>query len=138
MTNDPAINLLGMMMLEPAELDESNVEIKEVESYPVAVKLVLRGEADLAFVLKEAFEKLSATTREQLRVLVASQIGDLYHTFLVGPGLAEHREAIRERLLAMHTEPKGKDALENLGFPGWEPVSPEEADFMINLIEALK
>ena len=137
-TNDPAVNLLGMMMLEPAELDASNLEVQRVESYPVAVKLLLRGEADLAFILKEALEKLTDATRRQLKVLVESQIGDLYHTFLVGPRLAEKREAIRSALVNMAAEPKGKDVLENLGFEGWEAVTPEEAEFMLNLIEALK
>ena len=138
MTNDPAINLLGMMMLEPAELDASTLETKVVESYPVAVKLVLQGKADIAFVLKEALEKLTPSTRKQLKVLVESQIGDLYHTFVVGERLADHREAIRDLLVNMHTGPKGKDVLENLGFQGWEPVSADEAEFMMNLIEALK
>ncbi len=138
MTNDPAVNLLGMMMLEPAELDASSLETSEVESYPVAVKQVLQGKADIAFVLKEALEKLTATTRKQLKVLVESQIGDLYHTFVVGERLADRRDAIRDLLVNMHTDPKGKDVLENLGFEGWEPVSADEAEFMMNLIEALK
>lgn len=137
-TNDPAVNLLGMMMLEPAELDASNLEVRQVESYPVAVKLLLQGEADLAFLLKEALEKLTATTRRQLKVLVDSQIGDLYHAFLVGPRLADKHEAVRSALVNMHTEAKGKDVLENLGFPAWEAVSADEAEFMMNLVEALK
>ena len=137
-TNDPAVNLLGMMMLEPAELDASNLEVRQVESYPVAVKLLLQGEADMAFLLKEALEKLTATTRRQLKVLVDSQIGDLYHTFLVGPRLADKHEAVRSALVNMHTEAKGKDVLENLGFPAWEAVSADEAEFMMNLVEALK
>ncbi len=137
-TNDPAVNLLGMMMLEPAELDASNLEVRQVESYPVAVKLLLQGEADMAFLLKEALEKLTATTRRQLKVLVDSQIGDLYHAFLVGPRLANKHEAVRSALVNMHTEAKGKDVLENLGFPAWEAVSADEAEFMMNLVEALK
>ncbi|HFC09119.1 MAG TPA: phosphate/phosphite/phosphonate ABC transporter substrate-binding protein [Chloroflexi bacterium] len=137
-TNDPAVNLLGMMMLEPAELDASNLEVRQVESYPVAVKLLLQGEADMAFLLKEALEKLTATTRRQLKVLVDSQIGDLYHAFLVGPRLADKHEAVRSALVNMHTEAKGKDVLENLGFPAWEAVSADEAEFMMNLVEALK
>jgi phosphonate transport system substrate-binding protein len=137
-TNDPAVNLLGMMMLEPAELNADNLEVRQVESYPVAVKLLLQGEADLAFLLKEALEKLTATTRKQLKVLVDSQIGDLHHTFLVGPRLAEKQEAIRDALVNMHTDAKGQDVLGNLDFSGWKAVSPDEAEFMINLFEALK
>ncbi len=137
-TNDPAVYLLGMMMLEPAELDAENLQIQQVESYPIAAKLLLQDKADLAFFQKEAFDKLSSLTREQLKVLVESQIGDLFHTFLVGPRLTEHKEALREALLHMHETPKGKDVLASLDIEGWENVSPAEANFMINLIEALK
>ncbi len=137
-TVDPAIYLLGMMMLEPAEIDEDHLRVIRVESYPAAAKRLLRGEADLAFFAKEAYENLSSLTREQLKVLVDSQIGDLFHAFLVGPRLHDRAEALRTLLLDMENTPKGRDALDNLGFGGWEPVSLEEAEFMINLIEALK
>jgi len=137
-TIDPAVYLLGMMMLEPAELDGDNVQIKRVESYPVAAKLLIRDEADIAFFLKEAYEELSDLTRQQLKVLVDSQIGDLFHAFLVGPRLAAQTEALRSALLGMTENAKGRDVLETLGFPAWETVTPDDADFMINLIEALK
>jgi len=137
-TIDPAVYLLGMMMLEPAELDESNVQVKRVESYPVAAKLLLQGEAEIAFFLKEAYEELSGLTRQQLKVLVDSQIGDLFHAFLVGPRLASQADAIREALLGMSASPKGRGVLETLGFPGWESVTLDDAEFMINLVEALK
>ncbi len=137
-TIDPAVYLLGMMMLEPAELDESNLQIQRVESYPVAAKLLIQGQADIAFFLKEAFEDLSNLTRRELKVLVESQIGDLFHTFLVGPRLASRSEDFRQALLHMAQSPKGPGVLEALGIAGWDPVTPEEAEFMINLIEALK
>ncbi len=137
-TIDPAVYLLGMMMLEPAELDEENIHVQRVESYPVAAKLLIRGEADIAFFLKEAYEELSNLTRQELKVLVDSQIGDLFHAFLVSPRLADQAEAIRDALLGMRGDAKGQSVLETLGFAGWEAVSPDEADFMINLIEALK
>jgi len=138
MTNDPAVNLLGMMMLEPVELDGSNIGVREVKSYAVAAKLLVQEKADVAFFLKEAFEKLTNLTREQLKVLVESQIEDLYHLFLVGPRLGEQREILRNLLVEMHTTPQGKDALDNLGFSRWEAVSESDAEFMMNLIEALK
>ena len=137
-TIDPAVYLLGMMMLEPAELDEENIHVQRVESYPIAAKLLIRGEADIAFFLKEAYEELSSLTRRELKVLVRSQIGDLFHVFLVGPRLADKADAIRSVLLEMSADAKGQNVLETLGFPGWEAVSLDDAEFMINLIEALK
>ncbi len=137
-TNDPAIYLLGMMMLEPAELDADNLQVVRVESYPIAAKLLIQGEADIAFFLKEAFDKLSDLVRQELRVLVESQIEDLYHTFLVGPRLHERATAIQQALLNMEHDAKGASVLESLGFVGWDPVSEEDAEFMIHLIEALR
>lgn len=135
---DPTINLLGFMMLEPAELDSTNVEVVQADTYPGLVKLLLQGDADIAFMLKEAMDKLTNLTRSQVKVLVESQIEDLHHTFLASPRSKEHHEKIRDALLNMHTEPKGSEILKGLEISSWAPISRDEMEFMINLVEALK
>ncbi len=137
-TNDPAVNLLGMMMLEPAELHSGNIEIIKVDSYQAAIRKVLQGEAEIAFLLKNSMIRLSKLVQNQLKIIVESQIGDLYHTFLASTTLGEHADTIKKALLDMHNSPKGREVLEGLEIPAWEEITPEETDFMINLIEALK
>ena len=136
-TNDPDVHLMGMIMLEPADLDTNNIQIHQVDSYVIVAKQLLRGEADAGFFLKEAYEGLARSTRSQLRVLVESQIGVIYHALLVGPRLAHKRALMRKILIYMRQAPKGPDVLESLGFHTWENVSPEDVEFMIDLMDTL-
>lgn len=137
-TDDPDVNLMGMIMLEPADLDRSNVQTIEVGSYPLVAKLLLQGAADVGFFLEEAFEEFSAPVRSQLRPLVRSQITDIRHVMLVGPRLAERREGILQALVAMPQDPKSASVLGELGFMAWEPMEQEDTEFMIDLMDTLK
>ncbi len=136
-TDDPDVHLMGMIMLEAADLNADNTEKRVVDSYVIVAKQLIRDEADVGFFLKEAFDNLSNFTREQLKVLVESQISIIHHSLLVGPRLAAQREQIREFLLKMSADPKGVGVLESLGFQSWENVDQEDAEFMIDLMDTL-
>lgn len=136
-TNDPDVQLIGMIMLEPADLNGDNLQSQEVDSYPVVAKRLLRKEADAGFFLKEAFDALAPATRENLKVLAESQISVIHHALLVGPRLAERREEIRNRLLTMTDDAKGASVMESLGLHSWQPVDEEDAEFMIDLMDTL-
>ncbi len=137
-TDDPNVHLVGMILLEPAGLHRGNLHMDVVDSYAVAAKRLLRGEAEAGIFLKEAFDSLSNLTRRGLKPVVESQVGDIFHALLVGPRLNEQSETIRSLLLSMPETPQGRSVLEALGFAGWEPVSEEDAEFMIDLMEAIK
>lgn len=136
-TDDPDVHLMGMIMLEPADLDANNIQMREVDSYVIVAKHLIQATADVGIFLKEAYENLSAFARDQLKVLVESEISIIHHSLLVGPQLADKREHIREILLNMPNDPKGPGVLESLGFNGWENVSLEDAEFMIDLMDTL-
>jgi phosphonate transport system substrate-binding protein len=136
-TNDPDVHLIGMIMLEPANLIADNIQMREVGSYVIVAKHLLRNEADVGFFLKEAYYDLSSFVQEQLKILVESEISVVHHTLLVGPRLNEKREQIRETLLNMPTDLKGPGVLESLGFQAWENVDEEDAEFMIDLMDTL-
>jgi hypothetical protein len=67
MTRDPDVNLIGMIMLEPADLKRDSVQASQVNSYVLVAKHLLLGKADAGFFLKEAFDDLSGPIRKQLR-----------------------------------------------------------------------
>ncbi len=136
-TDDPDVHLMGMIMLEPAELHSENITITRVGSYPLVAKALLNGSADVGFFLSEAFNELTNLTKSRLKVLVESQISVIQHNFLVGPRLAEMSEKIRAGLVTMHTNPKGKGVLESLGFESCDSVSQEDVEFMIDLMDTL-
>lgn len=138
-TQDPDVNLIGMILLEPADLNGENTVVQPASSYVLVAKQLLQGKADIGFFLKEVYEDLSQVIRKNLRVLVSSEIHVVRHVLLVGPRFAEHADALRQLLLGMPTDlPQGPGVLESLGFAGWESMSEEDTQFMIDLMDTLQ
>lgn len=137
-TDDPDVNMVGMIMLEPADLDRGNTQLVRVDSYPLVAKALMRGDADAGFFLAESFDELSNLVRGQLRPVVHSQVSDITHVLLVGPRLADRCDEVRQVLLGMSGSAKGQDILADLGFDAWERMSREDAEFMIDLMDTLK
>lgn len=136
-TDDPDVNRIGMIMLEAADLDESNTQSHTVDSYVIVARNILKGSADAGFFLKDAYDELSDLIRSQMRVLITSEISVVHHTFLVGPKLQERAEEIQKFLIAMSNDAKGKGVLDSMGLQGFEEMTEEETEFMIDLIDTL-
>ncbi|MEN8260505.1 MAG: phosphate/phosphite/phosphonate ABC transporter substrate-binding protein [Pseudomonadota bacterium] len=136
-TEDPDVHMMGMIMLEPADLDASNLELNVRDTYVLVAKDVLRGDSDVGIFLAEAFNDLSTVVKSQLRVLVSSQIQVIHHSLMLGPALSDMRENLLQPLMGMMHDEKGKGVLTSLGFSGWELVDREETEFMIDLMDTL-
>lgn len=136
-TDDPDVLMMGMIMLEPADLDKDNTEFIDADTYVLVAKHLLRGQADVGIFLAEAYDDLSNVIKKQLRVLVRSQISVIHHSLMIGPKLADKREQMQNDLIAMSRDEKGKGVLSSLGFNSWEAVDDEEMEFMIDLMDTL-
>ncbi len=136
-TEDPDVQMMGMIMLEPGDLDSDNTLPVLSDSYVLVAKHLLKGEADVGIFLAEAYDDLSTVIRKQLRVLVRSQISVIHHSLMIGPGLLHKRSEIQQLLINMVNEEKGQGVLKNLGFTAWEKVEDEEMEFMIDLMDTL-
>jgi len=136
-TDDPDVHMMGMIMLEPADLDNSNVELQKYASYVLVAKSLLNGESDVGFFLDEAFSDFSSIIKKQLKPLVSSQIQLVHHCLMIGPALADKKEEFEKLLVDMNNDEKGKGVLDSLGFLGFERVDEEEMEFMIDLVDTL-
>ena len=136
-TDDPDVRMMGMIMLEPADLSATNVNFKRCESYVSVAKELLRSGAEVGFFLKQAYDDLSATTKKGLRLLVTSDIQVVQHMLLVGPRMAGLRDGLQNVLANMGKDAKGTDVLSELGFVAWVAVDDEEVEFMIDLMDTL-
>ncbi|MGR8940561.1 MAG: phosphate/phosphite/phosphonate ABC transporter substrate-binding protein [Gammaproteobacteria bacterium] len=136
-TDDPDVKMMGMIMLEPGDLDAHNTQSLPCDTYVQVAKHLLRGDADVGIFLAEAFDDLSEMTKKQLKVLVRSQISVIHHSLLIGPGLLDKREYFQQFLIAMTADEKSRDVLKSLGFDAWEKVDDEEMEFMIDLMDTL-
>ncbi len=136
-TDDPDVHLMGMIMLEPAGLDQGSVELKQCGNYVLVAKALLQGACEVGIFLDKAFDELSRPIQSQLHPLVRSEIQVIHHSLMAGPRLGSEVEALRRVLLAMDQDSRGRNVLQGLGLAGWEPVEEEEAEFMIDLMETL-
>jgi len=138
LTDNKDVKLIGLRLLEPADLDESLIEWVPVDSFQAAARLAIKREVQAAFFLAEAYGSLTRMTRSQLRVLVESRISDISHVVLAHPRMAGDLPRISEALLGIGAERGDGDVLEALGFSkGFEPMTQEEAEFMIDLMDTL-
>lgn len=137
-TNDPATNMIGMRMLEAADLNDNNTQLEEVVSFVAVAKQVMSGNAQIGFLLKEAYDELSNLVKSRLKVLVDSEISVIYHSLMIGPKLHGQREQLLGILLGMNDDAKSLSILKDLDFAGFEEMSEEDAAFMIDLMETLR
>jgi phosphonate transport system substrate-binding protein len=136
-TDDPDISMMGMIMLEPANLSASNTKTQSFDSYIQVAKALIQGKADVGFFLEDSFSGLSNLVKSQLRPLVTSDIQIISHALLIGPELISKQQELTDKLVSMISDVQGKNLLESLGFEKWVPVEDEEMEFMIDLIETL-
>jgi phosphonate transport system substrate-binding protein len=138
LTENKDVKLIGLRLLEPADLNESLVEWVPVDSYQAAARRAIKGEVEAAFFLADAYASLTRMTRSQLRVMVESAISDISHVVLAHPRVEGDLPRITQALLGVGTQAGDVDVLDALGLPhGFEPMTQEEAEFMIDLMDTL-
>ena len=136
-TENPDVQMMGMIMLEPGDLDAGNTKPVLSGSYVLVAKHLLKGEADVGIFLAEAYDDLSSVIQKQLRVLARSQISVIHHSLMMGPNLQHKHSEIQDILVNMLNEEKGAGVLKSLGFSAWQKVEDEEMEFMIDLMDTL-
>lgn len=140
-TGNHDVRLIGLRLLEPADLDPQRIAWRVASSYAAVARLLLEGEADAGLFLAEAYRSLSPLTRARLRPLVESALGDIGHVLLAHPRIAAQLPALRSALLALgDAAHRGDQAvLDALGLEqGFEAMDMEDAQFMIDLIDTLR
>lgn len=137
MADNRDVKLIGLRLLEAVDLDESNVSFEITETYQAAIKQVVQGKADVAFIIAEIFETLSKLTKSQLNILIESHLADITHVLLVKEDF-EHADKVRDALVSLKDDADGQAVLSELGMKdGFEVVDEEAAEFMIDLMETL-
>lgn len=136
-TDDPDVSMMGMIMLEPGDLDSTNIQFIPCQNYILVAKQLIQGNADVGVFLAEAFDDMSNLVKNQLRILVRSQIGVIHHSLMVGAKLQNKHSLLQQVLMDMNSSDKGKKVLNSLGFKQWLIVDDEEMEFMIDLMDTL-
>ena len=138
LTENRDVKLIGLRLLEPADLTESQIDWVCVDSYQAAARKALKGEVEAAFFLADAYTSLSKMTRSQLNVLMESVIHDISHVLLAHPRMSAELPAIKNAFLSFGQTPSDAALLEALGLVhGFETMDQEQAEFMIDLMDTL-
>ena len=77
LTENKDVRLIGLRLLEPADLTEASISWVPVDSYQAAARMAIKGEVDAAFFLASSHASFTRMTRSQLRVLVESAISNI-------------------------------------------------------------
>jgi len=136
-TDDPEVNMIGMIMLEPADLNAENTRSAVMDTYAIVARQVMTGKSDVGFFLAEAYDNFSGLIKNQLKVLVRSQISVISHAFMLSPDAREHADALQAALMDMADDSSTADVLAGMGFSGWQEQSYEDTEFMIDLMDTL-
>ena len=137
MADNRDVKLIGLRLLEAVDIEESDLNWDITETYQAAARKVIKGDAQAAFFLAEIFHSFSRLTKAQLSVLIESDLADISHVLLIKDDFPDEQIFI-EAILDLHSDDDGKEALTELGMPeGFEAMSEEDAEFMIDLMQTL-
>lgn len=136
MADNRDVKLIGLRLLEAVDLEEADLNWDVTENYQAAARKLSRAMLKQRS-LAEIFHSFSRLTKTQLSVLIESDLADISHVLLIKENVAD-AVALTDAILAFHNDDDGKEALAELGIPqGFEPMSEEDAEFMIDLMETL-
>lgn len=136
-SGDPDVLMMGMIMLEPADITPADVKQTTCATYVLIAKALMTGTADVGIFPARGFDGLSAIVRGSLHPLVRSQISVVRHMLLAGPKFAAHASQLQQALAGMANDPKEAAILKDLGLNRWEITPQEDVEFMIDLMHTL-
>ncbi|HHO59223.1 MAG TPA: phosphate ABC transporter substrate-binding protein, partial [Thiotrichales bacterium] len=110
-TDVPDVNTIGMIMLEPADIAPDDIETLTCSNYITVAKKVISGEADIGFLLADAFEDFSGLVKKQVATLITSNIHVLHHAFLAGPACSAEIDILQTALTSMDDDAKSRAVL---------------------------
>ncbi|MCF7971822.1 MAG: PhnD/SsuA/transferrin family substrate-binding protein [Methylococcaceae bacterium] len=129
------VYLLGRFMCDECELDSSQLQYTYTGNEIKALQMLLKGEADMLFMLKKNYHELSRLSREQTYLLDESETAMAYHMLLVAPEHKDLRQPLIDTLCHLHEDEKGLQVLSDLGMSGWCKPEPDELDMLLILYE---
>lgn len=138
LTDNRDIKLIGLRLLEPADLTEADVEWVSADTYQATARMTIKGEVDAGFFLADAYHALSRLTHAQLRPLIESAITDISHVLIASPRVARDLPVVSAALLSLGADGEGQGVLDALGLSeGFENFTAADAEFMADLMDTL-
>lgn len=139
LTANHDVKLIGLRLLEPADLAEADIHWQLVESYQAVARLLIQGKVDVGFFLATAYHALSKLTKSQLKPLIESSLKDISHVLIAHPRVAADLPVIQAAMLGIGQQAGDAEVLDAMGLhEGLERMEQEDAEFMIDLMDTLR
>lgn len=128
---DNFVYLLGRFLLE--ETNTNNLDYIFSGHDIKALQMLLKGSADILFMLSDTYQSLSGLTKKMLRQIDQSESAFAFHLFCVAPHCAEVGEVMSEVLLNMSQDSQGRQVLADLNITGWSKPKNDEINMLAML-----
>jgi len=123
---DNFVYLLGRFLLEQNEETLQDMEYLFSGHDIKALQMLLKGQADILFMLSETYRGLSGLSKKMLREIDQSETAFAFHMISVSPKHADLAGKLTEILLNMSSDSQGRQVLFDLGLPGWVKPNDDE------------
>lgn len=130
---DNFVYLLGRFLLEESDASMADMEYVFSGHDIKALQMLLKGSADILFMLSDTYKGLSGLTRKMLREIDQSETAFAFHLFSVAPQCSGLGEALANVLLDMNRDGQGRQVLADLGISGWIKPTEDECDMLAML-----
>jgi anti-anti-sigma factor len=130
---DNFVYLLGRFLLEEDEAALANMEYLFSGHDIKALQMLLKGAADILFVLSDTYRGLSGLTRKNLREIDQSDTAFASHLFSVAPHCFALGTVLSDVLLDMSLDSQGRQVLADLDIPGWIKPTQDECNMLVML-----
>ena len=138
LTKNYDIKLIGLRLLEAANLTEQDIQFSEIQSFQAVARALLQHRIDVGFFVASVYKNLSHLTHSQTNVLIESHLADITHVLLIHPKYGKYLSHFKHFFTDLKNNEKGLRILTELHFPdGFQAMEQEEAEFMIDLMDTL-
>jgi anti-anti-sigma factor len=127
------VYLLGRFLCDEYELDSSKLNYSFTGNEIKALQTLLKGQADILFMLKKNYHELSVLSRGDTHLLTESETAMAYHMLLLSPHYETLKSSLTDTLLNLHEDEKGAEVLNDLGLKGWCAPEDDEISMLLML-----
>lgn len=127
------VYLLGRFLLEDDEAALVNMNYSFAGCDIKSLQSLIKGSADIMFLLSESYRGLSAMTKSKLRVVDQSETQFAFHLLSLAPRCRELAPVIEKILLDMSISSQGRQVLADLGINGWSKPTEDEINMLAML-----
>ncbi|MCI0666648.1 MAG: PhnD/SsuA/transferrin family substrate-binding protein [Methylococcaceae bacterium] len=123
------VYILGRSLCDESGLDSGNFSYQFAGNEIKALQTLVKGKADVLFMLKKTYEGLSSFARGSTRVIDESSTNFAFHFFCAAPYLKELHEPLVQVFTEMGNSEQGRQVLSDIQVDGW--CRPDEGEIQM-------